>query len=1324
MSYDPLASILARAGVSGLGREEKAPYMTPEEEESVLSALGGVGLSALQVVGGALDTPGSIIRGGVSLASGGEFGDIRGLKDRVYGRDLLRQWGMAGSQDNWANWTGGLALDLALDPLTYVTGGTFGAAKKGMGWIARHIGTLQPLSAVQRTSTNLMGSINRMVDSTADVATRVARKEVLIGEAHAAARGLGLGTGKHAADAFLKEGAEGVLSGTVGLGLPFMKPMVTFNVPGMAKGLDKLAGYAKYGKLPFSGGFSPGGTASQLFDTTVVDRRTEILQQVLREQTPGMQMERAGAYAKAYGDLDILAHPALKDLVGDVSGGTLRSLVEMTGKGLPENLVDRLAIFEKEGMGRLYSAHGITNQKTIDVVDPLLERWRAAATDALREQAAEGIDVSKINDPTIFFGASREQSVKSAADIAELEASRAIPMRGVERLKRKEWTKGYGPTDTQHGGTSSVNNLVKDKVLKAAVHGKDANKPIAHILGNYLMPNQAFADDVILKLDAIKDAMVNDSSIQITDKFLHKYGMDKGMYEAFTAKREKAELVVDIIKQLPEGFSKDAGIDFFSNAIIDDVLRGQLNAKSRAFGAGVVHTAAARAATKDATEDTVSISKALFDNDLKGAQRWVAFAWRMANDELDNGFTQANYNILKEGDDPAVAMIGQGIADMQAFMAGKGPVNHFNTGPLSGFGGTKLKDVLKAGEAMGKGRKDLLRAIAEKSDAIPDTWVKQLNSTNKVSSKAAQKKILNLQVDTTLGQDIASSLSRHRSELAAIQEWHVPADLVADMTGKVSRWQHPDSIKPIIKVHDVVTNIFKANVTSPFISFLTRNLTSLIWQDAVAGGAENPLGMIRAWKVARKFVQGETVPGAAKHPRFYNRKWDKTLGTADEQATKELRQLFAANEGSPRHIGEAADTIGDIRGADPGDLAAAAARQSGLPSEIRKNLHHGPENQAQGIFSKVPGSTEDSVIGQMFKPFYKDELGNRLGRFRDYGYVQNVRGGVGRAASGEVSGNIPVATGQAANSFAEDMGRAATFLRKSEEGASAFIAAMESKLAHVEFSKMTAFERNFMKRIVPWYSFQRHMIPEQLMAIARRPGSSLPSLAIRASGSPRDFVPEQAEGAIPWGVEADGRQKYVKLDLPHEILNDLFTLKPSTMGTLQSTGKNMLSQLHPLFKAPLELVTDQSFFRRSARGLNEMFSHLGEISGGHVDDTLLNHALMSSPVSRYVSTAVGLKNPFKTPLEKGINLTTGLRISSVNMNAARDRAYTRAATDIMSGLGGRMLENIYLPKDHNLDEEQMISFETMKSLLRSIHGNAKDRATVQAERLSVHNASI
>ena len=143
--YDPYDTLQQQSEydidpLTGRRRKPSIADLMPEEERSsLLRSLANAGTSGLSGLGWILDTPGSLVRGTISgLAEGNPLKGIQTLlspsDERVSGRDLLRQFGMAGDEDTWSNFGTGLAAEVLTDPLSLLNPaailgrGAYGAA--------------------------------------------------------------------------------------------------------------------------------------------------------------------------------------------------------------------------------------------------------------------------------------------------------------------------------------------------------------------------------------------------------------------------------------------------------------------------------------------------------------------------------------------------------------------------------------------------------------------------------------------------------------------------------------------------------------------------------------------------------------------------------------------------------------------------------------------------------------------------------------------------------------------------------------------------------------------------------------------------------------------------------------------------------------------------------------------------------------------------------------------------------------------------------------------------------------------------------------------
>lgn len=259
-SQNPMAGIYRRPVAP------KLPELTPEDEEGLLSRLGGKVMGGLGYIGSSLDKAlgGRAVRGLLGgkpqeLLSIVPFSDTIGLTNeanKVEGKDLLDQIGLINKHDDsWLNTIGGAAAEMALDPGTYLTFG--GAALSSLGKAASKIGVLPAKKAAQVAG----------LASTSSDAAKLAQA-----------------TGKSIAEV-----AGQKLGGHVGVGLPFMDPAF---VADLSKPLEyagkagefaaKLPGikpFADAGKAVYEASKPIGRGLGALFDTSKAGQTSEIGQE-------------------------------------------------------------------------------------------------------------------------------------------------------------------------------------------------------------------------------------------------------------------------------------------------------------------------------------------------------------------------------------------------------------------------------------------------------------------------------------------------------------------------------------------------------------------------------------------------------------------------------------------------------------------------------------------------------------------------------------------------------------------------------------------------------------------------------------------------------------------------------------------------------------------------------------------------------------------------------------------------------------------------------------------------------------------------------------
>ncbi len=250
----------------------------------------------------------------------------------------------------------------------------------------------------------------------------------------------------------------------------------------------------------------------------------------------------------------------------------------------------------------------------------------------------------------------------------------------------------------------------------------------------------------------------------------------------------------------------------------------------------------------------------------------------------------------------------------------------------------------------------------------------------------------------------------------------------------------------------------------------------------------------------------------------------------------------------------------------------------------------------------------------------------------------NVRG-VGGLATSKFA---PVAAGQKLGNEIEDVGRLAGLYGLMKQGYEPGVAADMVKAMHVDYSRATGFERNVMKRLIPFYGWLRGNLPQQIRQLVENPGGPA-AMAIKGSEAANrgQFVPDYLGHGVtaPLGNEEGGTRRYLtSIGLPFEDLGS-------------TNVRSILGNLNPLLKFPLEQATGRQLI--SGRELSDLHSRIGDLIPGSAPPQPIENAIMNSPLSRIINTASALKDERKSPLDKLLNLATGLRVSDVNVDQAR-----------------------------------------------------------------------
>ena len=290
--------------------------------------------------------------------------------------------------------------------------------------------------------------------------------------------------------------------------------------------------------------------------------------------------------------------------------------------------------------------------------------------------------------------------------------------------------------------------------------------------------------------------------------------------------------------------------------------------------------------------------------------------------------------------------------------------------------------------------------------------------------------------------------------------------------------------------------------------------------------------------------------------------------------------------------------------------------------------------------------------------------------------------------------------------FTDAGNRFGTYLNQIRQNADPTEANRIANLTQVDYrpEAFTDFERRFLKRAVPFYSYTRGIMPLIADEILNRPAGLMGQSIrfINRGGQPTEesFAPEylrqSASVPLPQGLPLFGvdpkrgmTRFLTNIDLPFESAINLIT--PGTGNnayqkvgnTLTKTALNLLGQTNPLIKGPLESITNRQFY--SGRQLSDLYSMLEQTMGapGRTAEQVVSNLPGGS---RVLGLTRQLADDRLDPQEKWskilVNALTGLKFHDVDMERTRRLAARDTLNELLSTTPGvRTYENITVPPE-------------------------------------------
>lgn len=535
--------------------------------------------------------------------------------------------------------------------------------------------------------------------------------------------------------------------------------------------------------------------------------------------------------------------------------------------------------------------------------------------------------------------------------------------------------------------------------------------------------------------------------------------------------------------------------------------------------------------------------------------------------------------------------------------------------------------------------------------------------------------------------------------LNGLMKQGVEINTANDLLKTMKAFQTPESVGEILDFVDSASNFWKGSLTTPWPAFHVRNLLSGQWMNMTAG-----LFSRESLKDARDLAQGRAIKGAASIPEV-QRVWNERQAVApsgmtldDMQATRILGELAYAHKVIGRYEGDIGHVAGRVGSAKSSSLEDTVA---GIPGVGRATFD--PARVAQKAVGRAPGTS--------MKPW-------------------DVRGVGGRV----VSGFGPMAAGEEVGHAVESMNRLAPWIKQLREGVSAEVAANKVGAVQVNYQDRyySKFERQVLTRAFPWYKFTARTLPYIIKELLEHPGGTQAQTLrfMESANQPDTFTPDYVTDTVSIpvadtplealiGKPQPGHDRYLAgFGLPIETLAGM---GPGPIGALQEIG----SQLNPIPKSAIELMTQQTLFQKGPQGgrpLRDLDPIVGRllsnVTGAEKPityplDNQIDYLLGMSPLSRPLTTLNQWTDTRKSIAEKALNTTTGVRTRDVSP-AARERLQRDMLRELMLDAGGREFVRTYMPNQLQAESEQAAQLQAMANILAA-RAKARSQASNQAK---------
>ena len=552
----------------------------------------------------------------------------------------------------------------------------------------------------------------------------------------------------------------------------------------------------------------------------------------------------------------------------------------------------------------------------------------------------------------------------------------------------------------------------------------------------------------------------------------------------------------------------------------------------------------------------------------------------------------------------------------------------------------------------------------------------------------------------------------------------------------------PEAQGKLMTFLDDLTRMFKANILAWPARFVRD------WYSSIVSNfyeVRNPMDLRKGYQGAKYLIQGqyERLDPILRSISRY-----QSLGDATARRQAFLSDLAASQILTGRGL------------ADVGDELVSDMAGTGLMSEL------------------VPGSTPRTTLGYQVGDLLSGRMPLSSSRAS---YAELLNAGNWATAARKLPGQLDprnlsttLADKDVVNPVlrwsnklgdtTDAINRAAGYIALLRQGLDPMEAARRIKASQVDYNSLTKFERNFLRRIFPWYSYNSRILKYVGSEIYNNPGGMYVQFGMRMpermqQNDEEQYVPQaireklgvnlnRLAGNSPLLQSAvsmltpnrpDATPFLVDIDLPGADAINYFSPRfdPETgmmspWLTAKETGKSILAQTHPLAKAAFQLMTDQDLATKRDLSAMATTPQIMLRAAGLADkgDPLDRRANQISPLldlipfmPRVGQTVRRLADSeripdFSTRLAQTLfNTFTGMKVQNVTDEARTQDA--RAKIEELLAPYSRSFEQRYIPKEQIpfLDPEVARLYLLDRALNREQKQRVRDRKKEQESSL-------